>query len=160
MRAITRPLRNLRSGAALGDVEDFNGNGFIDDNFNAADPLSTLTNSWALLVDPLDPSASAGLTQFSAGDVEILDLQTPGIDILMESWGLGIGPGNPVTNLVPLMADDYGMRQFLYPELVADVPEPSTLALLALGILFLFGSARLRYRRAVLLANDSSAERQ
>jgi hypothetical protein len=47
----------------------------------------------------------------------------------MESRGLGIAAGNPVTNLTPLTNDDYGTRQFLYP-----VPEPSTL-LLALAAL-------------------------
>lgn len=47
----------------LGDVEDFFDNGFIDDNYDSSAPLGTLTNSWALLVDPLDP-ASSPLTRF------------------------------------------------------------------------------------------------
>jgi len=63
-------------------------------------------------------------------------IQTPGVNILMESQGLGIASGNPVTNKVPLTNDDYGMRQFLYPTLyAAQVPEPSTLAIFSLAIL-------------------------
>ncbi|NEO90745.1 hypothetical protein [Moorena sp. SIO3I6] len=60
----------------------------------------------------------------------------------MESRGLGIAPGNPVTNLSPLVNDDYAGRQFLYPVLSevspseASVNEPTaTLGLLALGII-------------------------
>ena len=45
----------------------------------------------------------------------------------MESRGLGIGPGNPITNLFPLTNDDYGIRQFLYPQII---PEPSGLLVL------------------------------
>jgi hypothetical protein len=51
----------------------------------------------------------------------------------MESRGLGIAAGNPVTSLVPLTNDDYGTRQFLYPSLTI-VPEPATLALIGLGV--------------------------
>ena len=58
---------------------------------------------------------------------------TLGVDILMESRGLGIGANNPLENLVPLSNADYSIRQFLYPSLTA-VPEPgSGLALLAIG---------------------------
>ncbi|NEO39340.1 MAG: hypothetical protein F6J90_24590 [Moorea sp. SIOASIH] len=55
----------------------------------------------------------------------------------MESRGLGIAPGNPVTNLSPLVNDDYAGRQFLYPVFSeASVNEPTaTLGLLALGII-------------------------
>jgi len=120
----------------LGDVEDFNGNGFIDDNYDDSDKLGTLTNSWGLLVDPLNPAASVGLTQFAPNIVTTAAIQTPGVNILMESQGLGIASGNPVTNKVPLTNDDYGMRQFLYPTLyAAQVPEPSTLAIFSLAIL-------------------------
>jgi hypothetical protein len=48
--------------------------------------------------------------------------RTEGVDILMESRGLGVGPTNPYSNLVPLKNDDYGMRQFLYPSLTFDFP--------------------------------------
>ncbi len=100
----------------LGDV-DFGG-AFIDDNYDPDDPLQTLTNSWALLVDPFDPVGSIGLGVF---DVPSTDLQTYGVDILMESNGLGIGPTNPISERFPLRNDDYAMRQFLYP--VVAVPE-------------------------------------
>ena len=92
--------------------------------------LTVATNSWASLVNPLDPSASAGLTQFAAGVVANGDpgVDTAGVDILMESQGLGIAAGNPIGNLIPLKNDDYGTRQFLYP---TAVPEPSTIAMLS-----------------------------
>jgi hypothetical protein len=48
---------------------------------------------------------------------------TAGVDILMESNGVGIGPTNPLSNLVPMVNDDYNTRQFLYPQAI---PEPST----------------------------------
>jgi hypothetical protein len=125
----------------LGDVEGAinppNSPRFIDDNFdpaNSATALATLTNSWALLVDPLDPSNSP-LQRYN---VPFADpgTTTPGVDILMESNGLGIAAGNPLTNLTPLTNDDYGTRQFLYPSLV---PEPATLALAAIGLLVFVG---------------------
>jgi hypothetical protein len=63
------------------------------------------------------------------------------VNILMESNGLGIAAGNPVTELVPLRNDDYGTRQFLYPMLI---PEPSTLALSAAGLMALIVLRRRR----------------
>lgn len=135
-----RRLLTHELGHALGlaDVEDFFNNGFIDDNYDITDPAGTLTNSWALLVDPLNPAASAGLTQLAPGMVanNASGVDAPGVDILMESQGLGIAPGNPVTNIVPLTADDYGTRQFLYPTLAATVPipEPSSMMLLLFGL--------------------------
>ena len=101
----------------LGDVEgDISPGRFIDDNFDgttSAMALATLTNSWALLVDPLNPAASS-LSRFTVpfGDP---GTTTPGVDILMESRGVGIAADNPVGNLTPLTNDDYGTRQFLYP---------------------------------------------
>ena len=48
----------------LGDVEgDISPARFIDDNYDgstSASALATLTNSWAMLVNPLNPGASAG----------------------------------------------------------------------------------------------------
>lgn len=58
---------------------------------------------------------------------------TPGVNILMESFGLGIASGNPVGGLFPLTNDDYGTRQFLYPS-AAPVPEPATVLLLGTGL--------------------------
>lgn len=115
----------------LGDLEDFGGNGFIDDNFDPLDPVGTLTNSWAHLVNPFDPSASAGLTQYYT--VTTSHLAEPGVDLLMESWGVGIGPTNPLSNPIPLTADEYGTRQFLYPNIVREVPEPTTFILFVIS---------------------------
>jgi MYXO-CTERM domain-containing protein len=127
----------------LGDVEDFNNLGFIDDNYSAANAQATLNNSWALLVNPLDPEQSTGLTKFAAGVVANNNpgIDSPGVDILMESEGLGIAPGNPVTNLFPLTNDDFGTRQFLYPSLEG-TPEPSALAFAAVGLAGVFVSRR------------------
>ncbi len=117
----------------LGDVEgDLNPNAFIDDNYNgssSATALATLTNSWAALVNPLNPSASP-LSVFHVFEGNP-GVGTSGVNILMESRGVGIAAGNPVTNLFPLANDDYGMRQFLYPSLTT-VPEPGAAGLVAL----------------------------
>ena len=139
----------LGHALGLGDVEDFFNNGFIDDNYNGASSvtaLATLTNSWALLVNTANPAASAGLTQFAFGTVANADpgLKTAGVNILMESQGLGIAVGNPVTNLIPLRNDDYGTRQFLYPGPV--IPEPSTFAMLLISIVVVSGIV-IRKRR-------------
>ncbi len=127
----------------LGDVDIANNRGlFIDDNFDPNNPAASLNNSWAALVNPLDPSASIGLKLNDIGDAAGI----AGVDLLMESFGLGIAPGNPVTALVPLSNDEYGTRQFLYPMLpTAPVPELSSLALSSLGLLGL--GAVLRRRR-------------
>lgn len=108
----------------LGDVEDFFGNGFIDDNYDPNDPLGTLTNSWASLVDPLDPANSTGLSIFSVPN-DTNGIDAPGVDILMES---NI-PNTFFTNGASLQNDDFGTRQFLYPSLTA-VPEPSSVAII------------------------------
>lgn len=133
----------LGHALGLGDVEaEINPGRFIDDNFSAADRAGTLSNSWALLVDPLDPSGSAGLQRYNLGAGTT---QAAGVDLLMESWGLGISPGNPLGNPVPLTNDEYGTRQFLYPELLRnDLPEPGSLALLGIA---LTGLAAVRRRR-------------
>jgi hypothetical protein len=59
-------------GLADVDVQSGPAGNFIDDNYNGssnATALATLTNSWALLVDPLNPANSSGLlcTPFSTG---------------------------------------------------------------------------------------------
>lgn len=128
-----RRLLTHEIGHAIGmaDVEfSLNPGAFIDDNYNAGDPVGTLTNSWALLVDPLNPGASVGLQRYSVSDAAIA---TGGVNILMESFGLGIAAGNPVTNLTPLSNDDYGIRQFMYPY----VPEPTTALLIGCSAMLL-----------------------
>ena len=119
----------------LGDVEFAQqiGAPFIDDNFDPLNPVSTLNNSWSGLVNPLDPANSPGLSTFN---IPPSVFQTTGVDLLMESNGLGISPGNPLSNLFPLTNDEYGMRQFLYPSVTA-VPEPSSMGLLVVALLSL-----------------------
>ena len=145
-----RRLLTHEIGHALGflDVDVWGPTGeFIDDNYDgtsAATAQATLNNSWALLVNPLNPAASPlALYTVSAGNPGI---GTAGVDILMEAQGLGIAIGNPITNLFPLTNDEFGMRQFLYPSLQR-VPEPVTLLLLGIGLV---GRqvARRRIRRA------------
>ena len=96
----------------LGDVEDFYGNGFIDDNYDPTDPFGTLTNSWALLVDPLDPANSTGLSIFFVPN-DSSGIDAVGVDILLES---NI-PNIFFMNGAALQNDDFGTRQFLYPSL-------------------------------------------
>lgn len=135
----------LGHAIGLGDLENANASAqFIDDNYdatNSATALATLTNSWAALVNPLNPAASVGLSLYVVADGNP-GIDTPGVDILMESNGLGIAAGNPVTNLIPQRNDDYGTRQFLYPW----VPEPSTWALAMVGLIALVASRRRRAR--------------
>lgn len=118
----------------LGDVEgDINPGAFIDDNYNgssSATTLATLTNSWALLVDTANP-ANSPLSRFTVPYADP-GTQTVGVDILMESRGVGIGASNPVTNLTPLTNDDYGTRQFLYP---TPTPGASFIGLLGFGMI-------------------------
>jgi hypothetical protein len=104
---------------------------------DSATALATLMNSWAALVDPLNPANSALLSGLTADYADPGTL-TPGVNILMESRGLGGQFGN----LTPLTNDDYGTRQFLYPE-INPVPESGSIALVALGL----GTAWLARRR-------------
>jgi MYXO-CTERM domain-containing protein len=127
----------------LGDVEGtINPGLFIDDNFDATNPAGTLNNSWAALVNPLDPSGSALLARYNIGSATT----AAGVDLLMESNGLGISFANPVTNLQPLTNDEFGTRQFLYPSL-APAPEPSIALMGLLGV----GLLILKARRRVLV---------
>lgn len=142
----------------LGDVEDYFGLGFIDDNYSSDDPVETLTNPWSQLVDVENP-ANSTLTKFAPGTVAngVPGIDSFGVNILMESEGLGISFENPASDPVPLRADDFGGREFLYPARpltdpggdkpddsptpMPVVPVPASLPLL-LGALGLLGLAR------------------
>ena len=97
----------------LGDVDTPGNFGrFIDDNYDDTDSgtaLATLTNPWANLVDPFDPAASP-LAEFDVANADP-GVDTPGVDIFMESVIPAIYFGNPT----PLQNDEFGGRQFLYP---------------------------------------------
>lgn len=101
----------------LGDVEgSINPGAFIDDNLDlttSATALATLTNNWVGLVNIFNPAASP-LQRYTPtfGDP---GTTTAGVDILMESNGVGIGPTNPLSNLVPLVNDDYNTRSSFIP---------------------------------------------
>ncbi len=129
-----RILLTHEIGHAIGlaDVEVFGGSfgtnsSFLDDDFDgssSATALATLTNSFALLIDPFDPDATL-LLRFASDLYDDPGLLTPGVDILMESffnWDLAFANTS-------LQNDDFAGRQFLYP-----VPEPAAVALLALAV--------------------------
>ncbi len=122
-------IHEIGHAIGLGDVEgSINPGLFIDDNFNANDRAGTLNNSWAALVNPLDPSGSLSLARYSIGSAST----EAGVNLLMESSGLGISAANPVTNPQPLTNDEFGTRQFLYPSL-SPVPEPGMALMLLAG---------------------------
>lgn len=118
----------------LGDVEfDINPRFFIDDNFDgrsSATARNTLTNSWARLVDPFDPSASP-LFLFDVPNADP-GIDTSGVNILMESSI----PSALFGNSTPLGNDDFGGRQFLYPFVLT--PEPSSILLVSTGLTCIF----------------------
>ena len=126
----------------LGDVDTAGSFGkFIDDNYdgsNNATALATLTNSWAGLVNPLDPSASTGLGLFNVPNAAP-GVDTTLVDILMETNIPSVLKGNAT----PLQNDDFGGRQFLYPNAV---PVPAAVWLFGTGIigLLMMGARRRR----------------
>lgn len=130
-------------GHALGlrdvDVDAGPRGEFVDDNYAPALALETLTNSFALLIDPLNPAASPlslyGVANGHPG------LDTPGVHILMES---ALPP--TASSASPLGADDYAGRQFLYPV----IPEPGAALLLAAWAGGWFARARRRSAGMVL----------
>ena len=100
---------------------------YFDDDYDGTDSasaLATLTNSFALEIDPFDPDSTPLLK--IAGDLNSdPGLDTFGVDVLMESE---TNPGLAIANPV-LQNDDFAGRQFLYP-----VPEPGRAGLLALTL--------------------------
>jgi hypothetical protein len=126
----------------LGDVDFPSGNSiWIDDNYDpstSATALATLTNSWALLVNPLNPANSPELEIYNPANGDP-GVDTEGVDILMESHI----PSSLFGLDFPLQNDDFGMRQFLYPSL-APIPEPATTGLFAAAVT----TSWFGYRRA------------
>lgn len=128
-------------GHAIGldDVDLYSGpfGYFVDDNYdptNSATALATLTNSFANLIDPHDPSASPlSIYTVANGDP---GLDTAGVDILMES---AIRTSFFVGAPTALQNDDFAGRQFLYPF----VPEPASVSWIILAAMLL-PSRRLR----------------
>lgn len=125
----------------LGDVDTAGNFGnFLDDNYNGANSataLATLTNSWALLVDPFNPAASPlALYSVPNGNPGV---DTPGVDILMET---NLPPAL-LGDTTPLQNDDFGGRQFLYPFVI---PEPATLVLALVGLTMAVLAQRLHIR--------------
>jgi hypothetical protein len=141
---VFRLLLTHEIGHSLGladvDVQSGPAGNFIDDNYNgssAATALATLTNSWAGLVNPLNPALSPLALFFVANGNPGID--TPGVNILMESEGLGGQFGN----IFPLTNDDFGGRQFLYPFVrTQDVPEPGVMVMLGAALLPVAAFAR------------------
>ena len=133
-----RRLLTHEIGHSIGLTDVDLGGSFIDDNYNPADAVVTLSNNWSGLVNPLDPANSPGLSLFS---IPPSVFGGEGINLLMESNGLGIANGNPLDNLVPLTNDEYGTRQFLYPTIAA-VPEPASAALLSTAVILIAVRAR------------------
>ncbi|MEM7625394.1 MAG: hypothetical protein AAF333_07185 [Planctomycetota bacterium] len=101
----------------LGDVDILGPDGlFIDNNYDPTSSFTareTLTDSWAGLVDPQDPSASP--LNFYTVENGSPGTDTFGVDILMET---DLPPALLGLD-VPLQNDDFGGRQFLYPSLAA-----------------------------------------
>jgi hypothetical protein len=138
----------------LTDVEVFPGtigtnSPFFDNNYdgtNSATAFVTLTDPFAQLIDPLDPDSTPliGIASTLDGDP---GLATPGVEILMESFGVLDLLDAPI----PLQNDDFAGRQYLYPVLI---PEPSTVLLLAGGLGGL--SFRARRLRAARLRDGSA----
>jgi MYXO-CTERM domain-containing protein len=135
---VFRLLLSHEIGHALGladvDLNSGPGGTYIDDNYSGgANTVATLNNSFALMIDPLNPAASAGLSMYTVPNANP-GFDSPGVNIHMESEGLGGQFGN----LSPMTNDDYAGRQFLYPTVV---PEP------AAGIAALAGVVALWARR-------------
>jgi PEP-CTERM motif len=109
---------------------------WLDDDYDgstSASALATLTNSFALAIDPYDPDATP-LLRIPSDLNSDPGLDTPGVDILMESeTSRSLAVANPV-----LQADDFAGRQFLYPH----VPEPGSAGLLGLAAIVLAAAFR------------------
>lgn len=110
----------LGHAIGLGDVDVLGPEGrFLDDNYDGSSAetvLETLTNSWAALVDPLNPADSP--LQFYTVPNANPGFDTSGVNILMETNVPSVLRGNKT----PLGSDEFGGRQFLYPSRYTTMP--------------------------------------
>ena len=87
-----------------------NSSEYYDDNYDntsSETAHATLTNSFADLINPMDPDNSPGLSLYDvAGDPGV---ETPGVDLLTEETPEAPAPDLRLTN------DEFAARQFLYP---------------------------------------------
>lgn len=135
-------LADLEASPATASVSDF-----LDDDYDpttSETAWATLNDSFAFLIDPFDPDASPLLS--IPGDLNgDPGLQTPGVELLMESNDLFARMGAAQ----PLQPDEIAGRQYLYPVVV---PEPGFGLALVAGALGLgrlaAGGARGRRARA------------
>jgi hypothetical protein len=119
---------------------------FLDDDYDPSSPeraLATLTNPFAHRIDPLDPDASE-LKAWHGSMKTDPGLETPGVQLLMESEGildlLDIQrAGEPI-----LQADEFAARQFLYPVVPSETSIDRRLLFLASGLAGLGAGMALR----------------
>lgn len=129
----------------LRDVDHVSGSDYYDDNMDltsAATALATLTNSFAALIDPLDPDNSPAIKLFEpcvpdsdssdpASCISVPGIDTAGVSIHMESSPT---PGDPLVGLGP-QNDDFAGRQFLYPSLLGDFDTDNVLTVQDIDLL-------------------------
>jgi hypothetical protein len=133
----------------LGDLEFQSGlaggSAFLDDDYDPSTSetaLASLTNSFALEIDALEPEASP-LLAYSGNLNTDPGVDTPGVVLLMETQDIfELRDADPL-----LQNDDFAGRQFLYPVLVPE-PDGSPMLLAGIALLALAAWRRGRGRRA------------
>ncbi len=119
---------------------------FLDDDYDPSTPesaLATLTNPFADRIDPLDPEASE-LKRWHGSLKTDPGLDTPGVELLMETEGIldlldTHRAGEPV-----LQADEFAARQFLYPVIPSPRSSGRGLVFLVSGLAGLGAGMTLR----------------
>jgi len=119
---------------------------FFDDDYDPSSSesaLATLTNPFVDRIDPRDPDASA-LKAWRGNLKTDPGLDTPGVELLMETEGIfdlldTQRAGEPI-----LQTDEFAARQFLYPALPAPKAIDRRLLFLASGLAGLGAGMALR----------------